>query len=207
MPQSGLAHRLVSRRRLAHYLDDEGVRKLVTITRRYLAAAALATAISATAATAAQKQPQARPEAFEALVRCRSVTDDAARLQCFDAAAAALQSAAERRDVVVVDRKQVREAKRNLFGLDIPNLNPFGGGADDEEEIKSIEGVVASAYQDGNGRWVVRLEDGSSWAQTDNNPIVLRPRAGQKIKINKGALGSYMMRVNGQPGVRAKRQI
>jgi hypothetical protein len=172
-----------------------------------LAALALAVVIPPAASAAAPKQPQARPEAFEALVRCRAVTDDAARLRCFDSAAAALETAAERRDVVVVDRKQVREAKRSLFGLDIPNLNPFGGGTDEEEEIKSIDGVVASAYQDGNSRWVVRLEDGSSWAQTDNNPIVLRPRPGQKVKINKGALGSYMMRVNGQPGVRAKRQI
>ncbi|HYE98489.1 MAG TPA: hypothetical protein VEJ18_06225, partial [Planctomycetota bacterium] len=122
-------------------------------------------------------------------------------------AAARLEEAADKRDLVVVDRKQIRDTKRSLFGLDIPNLNPFGGGDDDEPEIKSVEGVVAAAHQDGAGRWIVRLEDGSTWAQTDNNIIAARPKKGHKVKINKAAMGSYMMRVNGQSGVRAKRQL
>ena len=86
-----------------------------------------AAAILAPAAAAAAKGPKSlqRPEAFEALVRCRALTDDAARLRCFDSAAATLQQQAENRDLVVVDRKQIQETKRSLFGLDIPDLNPF----------------------------------------------------------------------------------
>jgi hypothetical protein len=57
------------------------------------------------------------------------------------------------------------------------------------------------------GRWVVTLEDGSTWAQTDNNIIAGRPRAGQPVRINRAALGTYMMRINGQPGVRAQRRM
>ena len=124
--------------------------------------------------------PQQRPELFEALVRCRAVTDDAARLQCFDAAAAALDAAAERREVVVVDRAQVRESRRRLFGLALPRLPIFGGGdddADDAEEIDHVEGVVASASQNGNGQWIVRLQDGAIWVQVDNSSLALRPRA------------------------------
>jgi hypothetical protein len=96
-----------------------------------------------------------------------------------------------------------------LFGLDLPRLSIFGGGEGDhdEEEITSIDSTVASAFQDGHGRWVVRLADGGTWAQTDNNVIALRPKPGHKIKIKRAALGSYMMNVNGQPGVRVKRQL
>lgn len=175
----------------------------------HLAVAGLIVAVPAAILVAQPKDagPQGRPQAFEALVRCRGLSDDAARLKCFDAAAAELQSQADRRELVVVDRQQMRETKRRLFGLDIPDLNPFGGDDREEEEIKSLDGVVASAYQDGNSRWVIRLQDGSRWAQTDDNPIVLRPRAGHKVRINKAAMGSYMMRVNGQPGVRAKRLV
>lgn len=147
-----------------------------------------------------------RPELFEALVRCRAITDDAARLQCFDAAAAALERAAERRDVVVVDRSQVRESRRRLFGLPLPRLPVFGGD-DDEEEVSSIESNITSAHQIEYGRWVIQLEDGSTWEQTDNNLIAGRPRSGQPVRVNRGALGSYMMRVNGQPGVRVRRRI
>ena len=171
--------------------------------------AVAAAALAAPAALPAQKgKPQQRPEAFEALVRCRALTDDSARLRCFDAAAATLQTAAENRDLVVVDRKQIREAKRGLFGLDIPDFNPFGGGGDDGvEEIKSIESVVRSAHTDGDGRWVITLEDNSTWAQTDSYPFAVNPKRGHKVKIVKASMGSYMMRVNGQPGVRAKRRI
>ena len=157
----------------------------------------------------ARSEPQQRPEAFEALVRCRAITDDGARLQCFDQAAAALQQATETREVVVVDRTQVRESRRRLFGLPLPRLPIFGGGDDDEdeEEISSIESTVASAHQEGYGRWVVRLEDGSTWVQTDDNIIAGRPRSGQPVRVNRGALGSFMMRVNNQPAVRVRRQL
>jgi hypothetical protein len=174
--------------------------------KRTILLAALALAVPA-AALAAQKKPPARPEAFDALVRCRAIADDAARLSCFDGAARTLDEQAQRRELVVVDRQQIRETKRSLFGLDIPNLNPFGGGEGEEEEVKNVEGVVASASQGGDGRWVVQLEDGSTWGQTDNNPLALRPRPGHKVRISRAAMGSYMMRINNQPAVRAKRRI
>jgi hypothetical protein len=174
--------------------------------RRFMIAVAAAALLAPAALPAKTAKPQPRPEAFEALVRCRAIGDEAERLRCFDAASATLQQAAENRDLVVVDRKQIREAKRGLFGLDIPNLNPFGG-AEDEEEIKSIESVVQSAERDPFGRWVVKLEDGSTWAQTDDLPLAVAPKRGQKVKVVKASLGSYMMRVNGQPGVKAKRRI
>lgn len=154
------------------------------------------------------KPAQERPEAFEALVKCRAIADEKARLQCFDQASAALQQAAERRDLVVIDRKQIRETRRTLFGLDIPRLKIFGGGRDeDEEEVRSIESTVAMAYPNDNGQWVVKLEDGSTWVQTDHNTIAITPRKGTKVKIVKAALGSYMMRIGNEPGMRARRQL
>lgn len=174
-----------------------------------LAAAALLTLPAATAfAQSADEAPQ-RPELFEALVRCRAITDDAARLQCFDGAAANLQQAAERRDLVVVDRQQVRESRRRLFGLALPRLPIFGGGGDDDEEdeIDSIESQVASASQIEFGRWLVRLEDGSTWVQTDNEILAGRPRPGQPVRVSRAALGTFMMRVNNQPGIRVRRSM
>ena len=178
----------------------------MTLKRLLLAAALAALPASAAAGQARTETPQ-RPELFEALVRCRAITNDAARLQCFDRTAANLQQAAERREVVVVDQAQVRESRRRLFGLSLPRLPVFGGGDEDAEEIRSIESQVASAHQEGYGRWVVRLQDGSTWVQTDDNVLASRPRSGQPVRVSRGALGSYMMRINGQPGVRVRRQL
>jgi hypothetical protein len=177
------------------------------MTRNHLLMAMALIALPAVAAVGQQRQPTPpRPQLFEALVRCRAIADDAARLQCFDSTAANLQQAAERREVVVVDRGQIRESRRRLFGLSLPGLPIFGGG-DGEEEITSIESTVSSAHQVGYGRWVVALADGSTWAQTDNNPLASRPRTGQTVRVQRAALGSYMMRVNNQPGIRVRRQF
>jgi len=151
--------------------------------------------------------PAGSAQAYEALVRCRSIADDAARLRCFDQASAALQQAAERRDIVIIDREQVRQARRSLFGIEGLRLPFFGHGDDKGAEVSQLDGVIASASQVGYGRWMIRLEDGSIWLQVDDNVIAVWPKAGQKVVVKRGALGSYMMRVNGQPGVRVKRQL
>jgi len=183
-------------------------RKLLLLVAVLIGAVSAAYAQSGEPA-AQPKQGQERPALFEALVRCRAIAEDTARLQCFDSASAALEAAAERREVVVVDRQQVRESRRRLFGLALPHLPIFGGGdnAQDEEEVTSIESTVASASQDSLGHWMVRLADGSLWVQTDNHTLALRPRNGQPVVVNKAALGSYMMRVNNQPGLRVRRQL
>lgn len=152
--------------------------------------------------------PPPRPESFEALVRCRALTDDSARLACFDSAAAALQAAQERRDVVVVDRQQVREGRRRLFGLALPRIPIFGGGDDDdrdEDAVRSLESTVSAVTQTGYGQYQVTLADNSVWVQTDNNTLAVPPRNGHRVVINRGALGSFMMRVNNQPGIRVRR--
>lgn len=156
------------------------------------------------------RQAQARPALFEVLVRCRAIADDAERLRCFDSAATALDQAAQRRDIVVVDRGQVRESRRRLFGLALPRLPIFGSrddGREDAEEITRLDGTVASANQDTLGHWGVRLQDGSYWVQVDNNLLALRPAPGNPVTIIRGPLGSYMMRVNRQPGIRVRRQL
>jgi hypothetical protein len=174
----------------------------------YMLAALLAAAPAAALAQRQGAAPPPRPEAFEALIRCRSIAEAGARLQCFDAAAAALQAAQERREVVVIDRAQVREGRRRLFGLTLPRIPIFGGGDDDDHDadrVDTVEGVVASATQDNLGHWVVTLRDNAVWVQTDNNTLALRPRPDQRVVINRGAMGGFMMRVNNQPGIRVRR--
>ncbi len=166
------------------------------------------TALALPAATiAAPKAPQKRPEALDAVLRCRALNDEQARLACFDAAVAGLEQAHANRDLVVVDRKQVHDTKRTLFGLDLPGINLFGGGPDDEgTEVNSIEGEVASAFQDGEGRWVVTLKEGGTWRQINDTILGRRPKAGSKVEIRKASMGSYMMRIDSQPGIRTRRE-
>lgn len=180
------------------------------MTRWLLLVAALLGLASPAFAQRGDRRQDQRPESFEALVHCRAIAEDAARLRCFDTAAAALEQAAERRDIVVVDRNQVRETRRRLFGFALPAIRLFGGGGGDEgrgsadEEVREIHGIASTASERG-GRLTVTLEEGAVWTQIDDQPLAIWPRRGTAIVIRRGILGNFMMEVAGQPGIRVRR--
>jgi hypothetical protein len=169
-----------------------------------LKAALLLSLAAAPAALAQAPAPAGRAAALKALTDCRAVTEGAARLACFDAAAARLDQAERTGDVVVLDREQVRTAKREAFGLKLPSFDLFD--RDERQrtvEVDRVESTVASAGRGATG-WVVTLENGQVWRQTDNKSLY-RVRRGDKVEIRRGTLGSFFLRVGDQPGVRAVR--
>ncbi|HEX8402147.1 MAG TPA: hypothetical protein VF628_10635 [Allosphingosinicella sp.] len=153
----------------------------------------------------AQSGQQARPALLKDLVGCRSVADPASRLACFDRAASALDEAEKRKDLVVVDREQLRKTRRTLFGLTLPNLSVFGDDNKDEEGVTRIETTLKGATQNGLGKWIFTLPDGAHWEQIDSRELANTPRPGHEIKIRRAAMGSYLANVQGQIAVRVRR--
>lgn len=143
------------------------------------------------------------PELFSALIKCRSVSGTAERLACFERATDDLESATERHDLVIIDRQQANETKRTLFGFNVGALSDVFGGKG--EELQSIEGSVGSASVDRYGRWTITLVDGGHWRQIDDRMFGVEPKRGAKVVVNRGTLGSYVMRINGQPGIKVQR--
>lgn len=157
-------------------------------------------------ALAKDKEPVAPPAAYQKLAACKDLADPAARLACYDREVADFAKATAAGDIVIADRATVRETRRGLFGFTLPRINLFGGGKDeDKEEVKEIESTISSARQFGYGSWRITLPDGAVWEQTDSQRLVMDPRTGQKIRIRKAALGSYMVNVDGQPAIRMRR--
>lgn len=144
------------------------------------------------------------PKIFKDLVDCRQVTDPGQRLACYDQKVAALEQAQQSRDIVIADKAEVREARKGLFGLSLPSIKLFGGGSEDDE-IKEIDAVAKSARQVGYGAWQFTLEDGATWQQIDSETVVFGPHSGSKIKIKRGALGSFKANIDGQPGIKVRR--
>jgi hypothetical protein len=62
---------------------------------------------------------------IQRLKDCKAKPDDRERLACYDAVVPDLTSASQRGAVMVVDREQVRAARRQAFGFD---LSARGGG-------------------------------------------------------------------------------
>ena len=61
------------------------------------------------------------------------------------------------------------------------------------------------AYQQGDGKWSLELEDGAVWVQTESATLGRRPKDGSTVEIRKAAMGSYFINIDGQRAIRAKR--
>lgn len=69
---------------------------------------------------AAQTEPAPQSDRIVAdLSRCLEIADDRERLACSDAAVRTLVDAVKRRDVVILDRRQITRTQRSLFGLPV----------------------------------------------------------------------------------------
>jgi hypothetical protein len=143
------------------------------------------------------------PQSVQQLIACRSITDSAQRLACYDRQSDALSTALAKKEVVVIDKARASAAKKSLFGFSIPNFGGLFGG--NEDEVKEISSTAARVSQDPYGAYVVTLADGSTWYQQDDAPLGLGPEKGDKIVVRRGSFGAFFLSVNGQPGIRVKR--
>ncbi|THD54616.1 hypothetical protein [Phenylobacterium sp.] len=176
-----------------------------TLARRV--AAAMVIAALSGPALAADPAPAATPERakeVQELADCAKLTDAAARLACYDKAAHALDQAEAKGDVVVVNREQARKVRRQAFGFTLPSMSIFSRG-EKPEDIVANETTVVSARKALSGKWVLKLEDGSTWSQVDLTDIPIDPKAGDKVKIHKASMGSYLATIANQREVRVHR--
>jgi hypothetical protein len=164
--------------------------------------------LSASATVAKTAPPKTLPTAYQNVASCRTIADSAVRLACYDKAVAALDTAVAANDVYMVDKAQVRESRKSLFGLSLPKLGIFGGGNDGEKsdanEISELESTI-QGVSGGSGSWLISIVEGSTWQQMDGVTLGLSPKIGMKVSIKRGALGSYKMSVKGQPAIKVKR--
>ncbi|MDZ7893761.1 MAG: hypothetical protein U5M50_01645 [Sphingobium sp.] len=169
-------------------------------------------ALIATGATPghARDKQQPKPEIFTKLLNCREITDNQARLSCYDNQVNAMATASANDEVVVLDKEELKKTRRSLFGFAFPRLPFLGGGDDDDDkgakaaQVEEITAKIERATSLGYGKWELKLDDGSTWQTTEAIPN-RSPKSGQEIVIKRAAIGSFMGRVNGWTGVRMKR--
>lgn len=177
-----------------------------------LAAAAAALVFLAAPAAGQRSSGRAQPEAQQGrspaltrLVACRTLATPAEQLACYDREVAAIDAAEANRELVIVDRQQIRNTRRSLFGLSLPDLGIFGDDNEEGDAPSRIESTIRSARRLGHGRWIIELADGARWMQIDTKRLAIDPRRGQAIRIRRAALGSYLANVNDQTAIRVRR--
>jgi len=138
-----------------------------------------------------------------AISACRTEPNDIKRLACYDAAVGPFTDAVAKGDVKVLDREEVRQTRRGLFGFQLPRLPFFSGDDSFKDTPTEIETMLTSAQEIGGGNWSLTMADGAVWRTVELLPR--DPRIGVSIKIKAGALGSYFLSVGTIRPVRALR--
>ena len=168
-------------------------------------AALLALAVAGSAQAAKPKDAPARAAVVSAIIDCRKVTEDAARLACYDSAASAFDQAQTKGEVVVIDKAQARAVRRDTFGFSLPSFHFFEAVKGDEP-LDNITVEVERAGRTPYGKWIVVTAEGATWEQTDDSELLRDPQKGSKLLIRKGALGAYMCRVDKEQAFKCARR-
>lgn len=149
----------------------------------------------------------ARPDIVQKMFDCRAIRDDDDRLECYDRQVAVVAEAEGRQDLIIADRQQVREARRDSFGLPEAQLRSFGGRADaaDDQQLDEVAAKIVSARAIGRGFWQLTLDDGATWEQIAGDKMKFPPKVGDEVEIRRAAMGSFLASVNGARVIRVRR--
>lgn len=147
-------------------------------------------------------QEQNDGEKLAALKNCQAIEAAEARLACYDREVAVVVAASESGEIQVVDKEDIRETRRGLFGFSLPKTGIFGGGDDEDDEVMTSQ--ITSVRAIGREDYEITIAEGSVW-QIKDPPRRFKPRVGDEVELEKAAMGSFWVRLNGQNGVKGRR--
>ena len=115
----------------------------------------------------------AQDDSLEQILACRQITEDAARLACFDTASGSLASDRESGELVTISRAEVEAVERETFGFNLPSLPSF-----------TIPRLGRDTNSTPTASALTRSEDGET-ETTDTITIVERDSQGgvQKVEM------------------------
>jgi hypothetical protein len=172
-------------------------------------------------AFAAPPPPAVAPQdVLEAIGRCAAITDNSARLSCYDAIAPRVKDAlAAPPEALPGNRTPTTEEERSWFGFDLSNL--FGASPSQQTtsaqfgsdrlpsvhaqeqtaaaEVDRITAGVTEVSFTPFGRFIVFLDNGQVWRQIEGDTDVAtfkKPAKDNKVTIGRGLIGSYNLSIN-----------
>jgi hypothetical protein len=143
----------------------------------------IVTTMALAAALDGAAQAQERPAGVDAVLACRAIRPDKAELACFRRAAAMLADPS-----AATAPPSALPAKPLAFGA-----RPRPVKAERVAQPRQATLVVKSVGDLGDGRAIFTFTDGSTWRETDPDPILGAVRPGQNVVIEKGMLGGYLL--------------
>ncbi|MEM1133610.1 MAG: hypothetical protein AAGH53_11785 [Pseudomonadota bacterium] len=154
-------------------------------------------------ANAQEREGIDNADASQALYACLDIENDMQRLACYDREVQSFSQAQNSGEVIVAERKDVEQARRELFGLSLSE-NPLFADKDDEG-VNSITATVTAVRQTRDGKWIMALDTGARWIQTEARRTRRGPRDGDVVEISRGTFGAFIARPEGGRSFKVKR--
>lgn len=144
---------------------------------------------TAAALVAAGPTRAAAPAATAEFLACAAEKDDARRLACFDAAVDRARTAPANPAPAVVAAPLSQEEK---FGLRGELKQEKAQKVPELQELEQLQAQVTKVSTKPHGELVVTLENGQVWTEIQTNSGA-RVKAGDRVAIKPGALGSFLL--------------
>jgi hypothetical protein len=154
----------------------------MTIGARFLIAMAAALVAAGPARATA-------PATTAEFLACAAEKDDARRLACFDAAVDRARAAPANPAPAVVAAPLSQEEK---FGLRGELKQEKAQKVPELQELEQLQAQVTKVSTKPHGELVVTLENGQVWTEIQTNSGA-RVKAGDRVAIKPGALGSFLL--------------
>ena len=156
--------------------------------------------------------PEDRLACFDAARACASIHSVIVRLECFDgvyfnspSTAAATEEVQETVDVTVETEPspvprvglKVNRKKSAADPASVPTRTPvdFGRKKSPKDPLEYIEGTILEVMQNTRRIDYIRLDNGQIWREIDDNRV--RFKVGQTVRIEKGVLNTFNLRIDG----------
>lgn len=152
------------------------------------------------------------------LYDCKTIADDAARLECYDQGVGRLETAEKSGELMTIDRESVNQIKRESFGFNIPSLpklklfnrdksNETAATKAEDMDDGTLTLTLKSHRIMANGRIKFYFVNGQVWEQTQTKRArKIRDGETTTLVIRPAAMGSYMAKINGKgTSLRVKR--
>jgi len=173
-----------------------------------------------------------RDAVLDILIECSKINDVAARVACYDnnirplaqtvAPQVPPQAASSQRETVPIGPTREAEVRRGSEPSPPPRSAPsaasVAGAADvpprsapasrvsPTPPAAAAQAIVAEVVERRPGAYLLTLQDGAQWEFAEDVPISYRPPVrGSQVEIERGSLGGYRMRFDGQRAVRVQR--
>jgi uncharacterized cupin superfamily protein len=128
------------------------------------------------------------------VARCKAITDDTARLACYDAATGRSGEGyitASPASAAAVAAGTSSSAAATTAAARAATLEPAS-----DKAANSFESRIKTATRRSNGMWVIALEDGTSWLQADSTQEWTL-KAGDPVVLSRGAMGAWFVKKTG----------